>query len=87
MSVDVINNTKFSINKKYFKNFLIDTILVSKIDGVTTLVFVDNDEIKRLSEKYTFVHWEQIDDNHSAVRFCTSWATKESDVDQLLADL
>ena len=52
MSVDVINNTKFSINKKYFKNFLIDTILVSKIDGVTTLVFVDNDEIKRLNKEY-----------------------------------
>ncbi len=52
MHVDVINNTKFSINKKYYKNFLRDTVFVSKIEGTTTLVFVDNDEIKRLNKEY-----------------------------------
>lgn len=52
MSVDIINNTKFNINKKYYKNFLIDTTFISKIDGAVTLVFVDNNEIKRLNKEY-----------------------------------
>ena len=52
MSVNVINNTKFTINKNYYKNFLRDTVFISKIDGTTTLVFVDNDEIKRLNKEY-----------------------------------
>ena len=29
----------------------------------------------------------KIDENHSAVRFCTCWATKEENVDALLADI
>ena len=40
-----------------------------------------------LAEKYTFSHWARVDDTHCAVRFCTSWATKESDVDKLIADI
>jgi len=52
MNINVINNTKFNINKKYYKNFLIDTTFISKINGTVTLVFVDNNEIKRLNKEY-----------------------------------
>ncbi len=50
-------------------------------------IVMSNEDIKRLGEKYTFSYWEKVDENHGAVRFCTSWATKEEAVDQLIADL
>jgi threonine aldolase len=28
-----------------------------------------------------------LDDEYSAVRFCTSWATKDEDIEKLIADL
>ena len=41
----------------------------------------------QLAEKYEFAFWERVDENRVGVRFCTSWATKESAIDALLADL
>ncbi len=46
-----------------------------------------NEDMKRLAMKYDFCFWERVDDGHAAVRFCTSWATREEDVEQLLSDL
>lgn len=46
-----------------------------------------NEVLSKLSEKYSFCLWEKIDDNNSAVRFCTSWATKSEDVDELVKDI
>ena len=43
--------------------------------------------LAKLSEKYGYSYEKRIDEAHSAVRFCTSWATKEENVDSLLADL
>ncbi len=43
--------------------------------------------LEKLAGKYSFSHWAKVDEAHSAVRFCTSWATKESDVDELIADI
>jgi threonine aldolase len=40
-----------------------------------------------LSEKYAFEVWTKIDDRHHAVRFCTSWATREEDVLALIRDI
>lgn len=43
--------------------------------------------IEKLGEKYVCSYWQRIDKDHSAVRFCTSWATKEEDVMELISDL
>lgn len=43
--------------------------------------------LAKLKQTYAFSYQARVDDNHSAVRFCTSWATKEADVDALLADI
>lgn len=40
-----------------------------------------------LREKYSFSYDHQVDEVNSAIRFCTSWATKESAVDELIADI
>lgn len=43
--------------------------------------------IDKLSEKYVFSYQERIDENNSAVRICTSWATDEKNVDMLIKDI
>lgn len=49
-------------------------------------IFSDN-LIEKLSKNYDFHIWSKIDDNNSAVRLVTSWATKEEFVDIFLEDL
>lgn len=46
-----------------------------------------NQLIEKLQKKYAFFLWEPIDEDHSSVRFCTSWATKKEDVAGLIADI
>ncbi len=48
---------------------------------------IPNNVLQRLSGDYSFSFWQKIDETHSAVRFCTSWATVEESVDRLIADL
>lgn len=45
-----------------------------------------NDLIAQLRKSYQFQDQQAIDDNHTAVRFVTSWATKEEAVRQFVAD-
>jgi len=40
-----------------------------------------------LAEKYTFIEMDWIDSDRRVCRFCTSWATKEENVEELCADL
>lgn len=40
-----------------------------------------------LGEKYAYSFWEKVDEDRSAVRFCTSWATKAAQVDALIQDI
>ena len=42
---------------------------------------------KKLAEQYGFSTEGWTDDTHRIVRFCTSWATKEENVEKLLADI
>lgn len=46
-----------------------------------------NDIIGRLKEKYLFFEWRKIDDNHTAIRLITSWATPEHVVNLFISDL
>lgn len=46
-----------------------------------------NGMLANLEETYAFAHMGRVDKNHSAIRICTSWATREEDVDQLMADI
>ena len=48
---------------------------------------MSNCQLEQLREKYSFEMWTKLDEEYSAVRFCTSWATRDEDVDALIADL
>lgn len=43
--------------------------------------------LARLREKYAVSVWAKVDKEHTAIRLCTSWATREEAVDQLIADI
>ncbi|MDB4497753.1 aminotransferase class I/II-fold pyridoxal phosphate-dependent enzyme [Gammaproteobacteria bacterium] len=42
---------------------------------------------EQLAKRYLFAHWCSVDDSHTAVRFCTSWATSKQQVDTLIKDI
>ena len=43
--------------------------------------------LEEWKEKYSFSYQQRMDKEHSAVRFCTSWATKREDVELLIEDI
>ena len=55
------------------------------IDSPTNQQFVvlSNDLITELSDKVTFSFWERYDENHSVVRFATSWSTTDEELEYL----
>jgi len=48
-------------------------------------IVMEDEELLALDEHVRYSFWEKIDDTHTVVRFATSWATREEDVDQLLS--
>lgn len=60
-----------------------------RYDSYTNQQFpvLPDSHVDKLRESYAFAFWEKVDESHSAVRFCTSWATKEENVDRLIRDI
>lgn len=56
------------------------------IDSPTNQIFpiIENSVINQLLNEFEFYTWEKIDDNHSAVRLITSWATQKKSVDAFI---
>lgn len=50
-------------------------------------VILENKQLEKLSKNHITEFESKVDDNHTVVRFCTSWATKDSDVDILIKDI
>ncbi len=59
------------------------------IDSPTNLQFfrIPNSEIDRLKRFATFEYWGPRGKQESTVRFATSWATKEEDIDEFISKL
>lgn len=47
-------------------------------------IILEDEEMERLKKHVTFSFWEKPDENHTVVRFATSWATPEEDIEQLM---
>ena len=56
------------------------------LDSPTNQQFVilENRKMTELKKEVKFSFWEKYDENHTVVRFATSWATKKEEIDQLL---
>ena len=59
------------------------------VDSPTNQQFpiLHNDVLKSLFGKFKFSIWQKVDEEHTAVRFCTSWATTAEAVDALIASI
>ena len=59
------------------------------IDSPTNQQFpiFPDEQLARLGEKYAFSYQCRVDEARSAVRICTSWATRAEDVDRLISDI
>ena len=55
------------------------------IETVSNQIFIvlENSKLENLRKSVSFGYWERVDDNHTVVRFATSWATNEIDIDKL----
>lgn len=61
----------------------------SFIESYTNQQFVvlKNSDAEKLAEKYVYEYDHKIDEEHCCVRFCTSWSSKEEEIESLLADI
>lgn len=48
-----------------------------------TFFVIENQKMQELAQHAEFSFWEKYDENHTIIRFATSWASKKADVDQL----
>ena len=48
---------------------------------------VPNEALAKLDEKYSNCFWNKVGDTHTAVRYCTSWSSRDEDIDALIADI
>ena len=59
------------------------------VENTTNQIFPIMEDVKleELKNEFGFCYQQRVDEHRSAVRFCTSWATKEENVDALIAVL
>lgn len=46
-------------------------------------VIVENKKLNELSKSVNYSFWEKYDDSHTVIRFASSWATREEDIEKL----
>lgn len=56
------------------------------IDSPTNqqFVVVTNEQMEQLGKEFVFEYENKVDEEHSCIRFCTSWSTTEEEVDALV---
>lgn len=59
------------------------------VPGITNQIFpiLSDELLHELSKNFMFTEMERVSQTHRCVRFCTSWATLEENVDALCAEL
>ena len=61
----------------------------SLVPGITNQIFpiLPDDVLNELAKTICFTEMERVDDIHRCIRFCTSWATTEKNVQILIDEL
>ncbi|MFA7116822.1 MAG: beta-eliminating lyase-related protein [Bacteroidales bacterium] len=77
-AVDLALQIKEALNNKGYRKYM---------DSTTNQQFaiVDNKKRNELAKKVSFDLWEPYDKDHTIIRFATSWATNQEDVDKLIS--
>lgn len=71
------NDIELSDLGKYTDAFYIDATLTHSPSN-QIFPIISNELIEELQKKYSFYIWEKIDENNSAIRLVTSWATQQN---------
>lgn len=76
-AIDMANIMKKGFEEKGYPFFL---------DSPTNQQFIilENGEMEELKKHVKFSFWENVDENHTVVRFATSWATTKEQIDELM---
>ena len=71
------------------RNALREAGLPLQVDSPTNQLFpiVPDTLLEKLREKYAVTYMNRVDESHSCIRLCTSWATKEENVLAFCEDL
>ena len=76
-AIDMAEKLKEGFEKKRYQFFL-------KTPTNQQFIVLENSFMEELAKKVSFGFWEIFDESHTVVRFATSFATREEDIDQLL---
>lgn len=59
------------------------------VPGITNQIFpiLPDTLLEELGKNFMFTEMERVDENHRAIRFCTSWATTQANTDALCFEL
>ena len=76
-AIETAQTLKDAFREKGYKFF---------IDSPTNQIFIvlENNKMAQIKEKVCISYWEKYDENHTVVRFATSWATDKEDVQKLI---
>lgn len=75
-AIEMADKLKEIFDEKGYKFFL-------KTPTNQQFIILENEKMKQLSEKVGFSFWQTFDENHTVVRFATSWATNDDDIEEL----
>ena len=92
----ILNTIKELVDISSNKEKISVDLEITTTDGYTNKIQInkENDSkeyentkkevMTELKKEVKFSFWEKYDENHTVVRFATSWATKKEEIDQLL---
>ena len=69
--------------REAFRNKRIPFLVINTTNQVFPVL--PTEAIARFAAEFGFEEWQIMDAEHTAIRFCTSWATPDSAVDELVA--
>ena len=79
-AIDMAKRLKQVLRDKGYRFF-------KETDTNQQFVILENEKMERLKSQVRFNFWERLDENHTVVRFATSWATTKEQIDALKAIL
>ena len=71
------------------KHAFVDKGISFWAETATNQIFpiLHNHQINQLSQSFDFHHWRKVDEEHSAIRLITSWATTNANVEAIIKEI
>lgn len=76
-AIDMAMKLKAALKEKGYRFY-------SESPSNQQFVILDNEKLAQLEQQVQVSHWCKVDETHTAVRFCTSWATSQENIDRVI---